>query len=82
MWVSLREVIRVGEITLPPASGSTGWASMGSVGEITLMMAISGTTQAHVKGFELAHHKIYIMCELLEFMKKAVLIQSCRISMT
>lgn len=64
----------MGELTMPSASGGTGWASMGSVGKLTLMMSISVTTQAHVQDFELAHLKIYIICELLEFMKGQVLI--------
>ena len=39
--------------------------------------------QAQIQGFELAHTKIYIICELLEHIKGPVLlIQSCRISMT
>ena len=46
------------------------------------MLTSSATTQAQIQGFELAHSKIYIICELLEsVIEPILLIQSCKSSM-
>ncbi|KAL6040919.1 hypothetical protein STEG23_037895 [Scotinomys teguina] len=51
--------------------GGTGW------------LTNSATTQVQNLGYELAHHNIYLICDLLEHVKGLVLqIQSCSIYMT
>ena len=63
-----------GELTLPPADGTTGWLSWSS--RVCLpwehgwgrasRLGSSATIQAQIQGSELAHLKVYILCELLE----------------
>jgi hypothetical protein len=85
--------MRAGKLTLPPADGGIGWPSWktfwracpggGNKGGLACWLISSAATQAQIQGFELAHPKIYIICDLLGFMKGLVLqIQSCKISMT
>ena len=46
-------------------------------------MTSLANTQVQIQGFELAHPKIYIICEPVGCVKRPVLlIQRCRISMT
>jgi len=59
-----------------------GWPRQGSAGELTLVVLIrdsqgltnSATSQAQIQGSELAHPKIYIICEQLGQVKGSVLL--------
>ena len=74
------------ELTLPPAKSGPGGPSQSSAGELTLVVRRQeiqqadqlSYPQAQIQDFELAHPKIYTICELLDPVKgPALLIQSC-----
>lgn len=73
------------------ADSGVGRPSQSSAGELALMVWIrradiltrSATAQSQIHGSELAHPKIYIICEKLGHIKRPVLLfQSCGISVT
>lgn len=60
----------MGELTLPLDGCNIGWASQGSVGELTLVLWVqeswqtdsSDTTLTQGQGSELVHLNIYSLC--------------------
>lgn len=78
-------------VNIASCNGGMGWPRQGSAGELTLVVLIrdsqgltnSATAQAQIQGSELAHPKIYIICEHLGCVKGPVLLtQSCRVFRT
>jgi hypothetical protein len=64
----------VGELALPLAAGSIGWASWDRSGELSLIVLVqescgltsSDFSQDQIQGFELAHPQIYHIDKLLK----------------
>lgn len=81
MWVSGSEGKRSGELSLPPAQGSTGWPTQSSAGELSLVVRVRGIQQAdqlryhqaQIQGSGLAHPSIYITYGQLGCKKTPVL---------
>lgn len=85
------EGMRVKELTLPPAYGSTGWPGWNRAGDLAGDGVDAGSWQADqlnyypgpIPGSEWAHPKIHVICEPLELVKGLIfVIQRCRIFMT
>lgn len=83
-WVQMSqpESVRVLKLTLPTAHSGAGWPSQSSAGSWpwwyrqgrTYSLTSLTTTQAQIQGSELAHQKIYIICEWLGHVKGPILL--------